>query len=169
MVDEVAVVDKAMEEMKLLEDILQKAKKVRTSPQHKAKNAALKSKSSSMLSRSQLAAKKVYNQPVSKATKPTTRPSSKSKSGLKGSNVQQQKKLSSTGKVAIKSTKHVTAATENFVVNERDETGSASAKVHSSNDTYKRGGILDRGDEHKWVESDSEETSTFNIQQNGCV
>ena len=143
--------------MQLLDAILQKAKKVHTSPQETNHSG------SQTKAKSQKAAK-VYKQPIARTTKSLKVPSGNSKGGL---NPQRQKK--SANKVVIRTAKHAASAAGRFARSDRDRAVTPAGE--DANDVHRKSctnGCPD-GHEAKETFEDSNDSPTFNIQKHGYV
>lgn len=164
---ELEVVDKAFEEMQLLDAILQKAKKIRSAPQEKAKTFApptSRPKSSSLSAKSSQQAAKIYKQPVSI---PTTKRS-------KVADTKQRKRSASSSKAATRSSRHVASVTEHFATgNDKNKATLASDKEGKMENPCRRSGISVTADREKSEKSLEEVASkdnfTFSIEQHGYV
>lgn len=148
------VIDKTFEEMQLLDAILQKAKKVRTSPQETS-HSGYQTKTQNQK------AAKVYKQPIPRAAKSLKIPSGNSRSC---SHPQKQKK--SANKVVIRTAKHAVSAA-GHLAGSRTVTpvGEDANDVHRKSCTN---GCPD-GHEAKETFKDSNDSPTFNLQKHGYV
>ena len=164
---ELEVVDKALEEMQLLDAVLQKAKMVCTSPQHKPKCPSLpsdKTKSCSLSSKSSQQVAKVYKQPISRTQKSARRVNSSSKNNPKVATIAgQRKKSASSVKVTARSTEHLPSTAKPIG-------GSDSwlgAKPGKDND--RRSCSSFSSESEREADSDNKDAFAFDIKQHGCV
>lgn len=142
-------VDKAMEEMQLLEAALQKAKKVRTSPQHKVKRH--------VPSKSVQQAEKVYKQPSSLSGRLARASSSTSKASLKATGNGRKGKSSSSARMAARSVKHMASDKPKHLLLSNTDMDSIPAKSSTPSIASGSG------------PSDNEQDLSFNIRQHGYV
>ena len=153
---ELKAVDKAFEEMQLLDAILQKAKKVRTSPKQKMKRAAHAHQTEtvrggSLTSKCSEQAARVYKQPVSRAVRLAVRKSSSTSSS------QRRRKKTA-----------MTVTAEHFTGSDRCHK-TAMPPAEGEDGAHRKDGANFNHDDYESGKNLSLEMAAFNVQQQGCV
>ena len=162
---ELEVVDKALEEMQLLDAVLLKAEKIRAPPQNKPKSPSLPSerpKTSSLSAKSSQKAAKIYKQPTVIAQNCARRVNSNSKSCPKvTANTGQRKKSTSYTK---KSAEHPPSTTKAIGGTDMLKTAKTLPPVgKEARDIHKA--AFCKSESERDVNSDTKDT--FDIKQNG--